>query len=894
MNSPAGTSPNAHTSHGNASDESKSLVRIGAVFDADSAEGGAIAEICMRMAISDFYALHSTYHTRLVLHTRSSKDLVGTVAQVEDLLKNVGVHTILGPQISEAAPLVIELGAKAHVPVISFFPSSPNLSPMENHYFIRAAQDDSVQAKAIATTLRRFGWDEVVFVYEDSDYGNLFISHLVTALLKNDIRLAYKSAIPTSAEDFQISRELYMLMTRKTRVFIVHMTSNSLGSRLFALAGKAGMMSQGYVWFITTALSNSLNAMDSTEGTVLGIRSHVPYSKDLENFKSRWKRNLNLMKPNSSATKLNIFGLWAYDTIWALARAVERIGVTNSNFLKLNASESTVKDLAGSSRIGPGLLNKILNIKFKGLSGEFHVVNGQLKTSALEIFKLTEKGKRVVEYFWTPGKRSISRRLYSRTMLKNNVVTTQLRIGIPVKTGFRQFVDMETIRHTNKTTYSGFSIEVFLAAYEKLESKNSISFEFIPFKNESSGGMNGNYDDLLSQIKEQRYDAVVGDTTIFSNRTLDVDFTMPYSESGMTMLVPVHGQKLWKMWTFLQPWSWDLWLTVFASFIFMGIVIRIMERRTENTTFAGPRNRQLGMTLWFPFSALAIPQRDMVVKDWSRFVLVIWIGLAVILMQIYTASLSSMLTVDRFQPMFMSVDELLAKGYKVGYQKDSYVKDFLMDQLGFDESQLEEYCTTEDYYKALTKGPNENGGVAAIFDEIPFIRVFLATKYGSKFMMAGTIYRTDGFGFAFPKGSSIVSNFSRAILKVIENGEITTIEKLYFRHGIANQGVASQIPPDNPRILHASSLAGLFIIVGIVTLLALVISEGYFWRKTVGLAQQFISKRSSDVSSNHDQPRNETELMAVQSTAQVNAAPELEVSIPREEDDAEINQVHSS
>ncbi|KAL5840239.1 hypothetical protein ACOSQ4_012847 [Xanthoceras sorbifolium] len=203
-------------------------------------------------------------------------------------------------------------------------------------------------------------------------------------------------------------------------------------------------------------------------------------------------------------------------------------------------------------------------------------------------------------------------------MLKNNVVTTQLRIGIPVKTGFRQFVDMETIRHTNKTTYSGFSIEVFLAAYEKLESKNSISFEFIPFKNESSGGMNGNYDDLLSQIKEQRYDAVVGDTTIFSNRTLDVDFTMPYSESGMTMLVPVHGQKLWKMWTFLQPWSWDLWLTVFASFIFMGIVIRIMERRTENTTFAGPRNRQLGMTLWFPFSALAIPQRDMVVKDWSR------------------------------------------------------------------------------------------------------------------------------------------------------------------------------------------------------------------------------------------------------------------------------------
>ncbi|KAK1550053.1 hypothetical protein Q3G72_012907 [Acer saccharum] len=745
--------------------QSKSIVHIGAILDENSPEG-AIAETCMSMAISDFYALYPHHWTRLVLHPTTANDLGSTAAAVVDLVKNVKVHAILGPQIPDAAPLVVEMGAKAHVPVISFFPTSHSLSPSKNPYFIRAAQDDSFQVEAIAATLQRFGWHEAVFVYQDTDFGNGMISSLVNALHEHDIRVAHMSAIPSAAGDFHISRELNMLMTRKNRVFVVHMTS-SLGSRFFALADKAGMMSEGYAWLITASLSNSLKAMDSEivdsmEG-VLGIRSHVPESKHLKSFNIRWKRNLHLMNPNSSVTEHSIFGLWAYDTIWALAMAVERIGVTD--FASL-----------GSSRIGPRLVKEILSVKFKGLSGEFHLVNGQLKSSALEIFNVIGKGERVVGY-WTPDKK-ISRKLYSSasnndlkkiiwtgdsTEVPEGSAISKLRIGIPVKVGFKEFVDHKKKNvYTNETACSGFSIDVFRAVLEVLDFKN-ISYEFFPFENEK-GEMNGTYNDLLSQVEQKIYDVVVGDITIVANRTYHVDFTLPYSESGVTMLVPVtHGKHI-DMWIFLQPWRWDLWVAVIASFVFMGIVIRIMEHPTVNTAFAGSRNRQLGMTLWFPFSALAIPQRELVVKDWSRFVLVIWIGFAVILMQIYTASLSSVLTVDQLQPTFDSVNKLRTKGYKVGYQNGSFVKGFLMEQLNFTESQLIPYETIKEYHDALTKG-HKNGGVAAIFDEIRYIRVFLA-EYVSHYMMAGPIYRTDGFGFVnneitkthklFQKGSCIL------------------------------------------------------------------------------------------------------------------------------------------
>lgn len=129
----------------------------------------------------------------------------------------------------------------------------------------------------------------------------------------------------------------------------------------------------------------------------------------------------------------------------------------------------------------------------------------------------------------------------------------------------------------------------------------------------------------------------------------------------------------------------------------------------------------------------------------SRFVLVVWLFLAFVLMQSYTASLSSILLSDQLQPKYFSVNELISKGYYVGYQEGSFTKSMLIEQLKFNESKLKSYANAEEYRKALSKG-SQNGGVAAIFDEIPYLKIFL-TKYGSDYVTAGPIYRTDGFGF---------------------------------------------------------------------------------------------------------------------------------------------------
>jgi ionotropic glutamate receptor len=132
---------------------------------------------------------------------------------------------------------------------------------------------------------------------------------------------------------------------------------------------------------------------------------------------------------------------------------------------------------------------------------------------------------------------------------------------------------------------------------------------------------------------------------------------------------------------------------------------------------------------------------EKVVNNWSRFVMIIWFFVVLILTQSYTASLSSMLTVQRLQPTFVDVKEIKKRGYFVGYQKYSFVKELLTKQLNFHESKLKAYITPEEYDEALSTEK-----VAAIFDEIPYIKLFLA-KHCSKYTMVGPTYKTDGFGF---------------------------------------------------------------------------------------------------------------------------------------------------
>ncbi|KAK3032401.1 hypothetical protein RJ639_036418 [Escallonia herrerae] len=154
------------------------------------------------------------------------------------------------------------------------------------------------------------------------------------------------------------------------------------------------------------------------------------------------------------------------------------------------------------------------------------------------------------------------------------------------------------------------------------------------------------------------FDAAVGDITIRANRSIYADFTLPYTESGVLMVVPVKDNKEKNVWVFLRPLTWELWVTSFCSFVFIGFVVWFLEHRI-NEDFRGPPSHEVGLIFWFSFSTMVFAQKERVVSNLARFVLIIWFFLVLILTQSYTASLASMLTVQKLQPVITDVNELL-------------------------------------------------------------------------------------------------------------------------------------------------------------------------------------------------------------------------------------------
>ncbi|KAL6846532.1 hypothetical protein ACP4OV_023980 [Aristida adscensionis] len=827
-------------------------LHVGVILDLGSLVG-KIARTSILLAMEDFYAAHKNYTTKLVLHIRDSKsDDVQAASEAIDLLENYRVEAIIGPQKSSQAVFISDLGNKSHVPIISFTATSPSLYSSSLPYFVRATLNDYVQATGIASLIKTYKWREVVPIYEETDYGRGIIPHLVDALQVIDARVPYKSVIPLPATSEQITQELYRLMTMETRVFVVHM-SPTLASLLFIKAKEVGMMNKGYVWIITDGVTNLIESLSPSVveamNGALGVESYVPKSKELDNFTIRWNMRFQIDNPTDPPSKLSTLGLWGYDTIWALAQATEKVGLSNARFQKPLATKTLTRleDLETSSN-GPELLNAILQNRFKGLSGNFDLQYRQLEVSIFRIINIIGQGGREIG-FWT-AQYGISRHLNQTRLASANsdsvpdlnpviwpgdsievprgfqIPVSGKKIQVGVRTsGYPEFAKVEKDHITGAIKASGLSIDLFEEAVKRLP--YPLPYEYVVFSS-TDDMTSGSYDDFVYQVYMkirrsplEKFDIAIGDITIRYNRTFYVDFTVPYTESGIAMVVPVKESVNKNTWIFLKPLTSGMWFATIAIFIYTGVVLLSLEFLGNNKNVRGSIPRQLGIMIFFAIGDKGIAERFL-----SRIVLIVWVCFLLVVTSSYTASLSSILTVEQLQPTVADVYELLRKGECVGYHRGSYIKGVL-EELGFDRSKIKPYNTPDDFHNALSRGSNY-GGIAALVHEVPYIKLFLA-KHCKEYTMVGPIYKSAGFGYAFVKRNPLIGDFSRAILNITGGDAMIRIEKEWTAEQNNCQNVGTVTGSGS---LTLANFRGLFILTGVAStsslLIALII---YFYKK---------------------------------------------------------------
>ncbi|XP_016649717.1 PREDICTED: glutamate receptor 1.3-like [Prunus mume] len=759
-------------------------VHVGVILDMGSREGKIILS-CISTALSDFYHLDNNYSTRVILHTRDSKGkALHALSAALNLLDKIKVEAIIGAQTKMEANLLAELGEEAKVPVLSLseLRTSPFGAPGEYPFFVEITQDETSQVTAISGLIEMFKWRDVILLYENTDYGRDIIPFFINSFEEANVTIVYKSCIAASSADEQIIEELRNLTKLKTMVFVVHV-SHFLVPRLFLNAKKLGLLSEGYAWIMTSTSMNFLHSsmdpsvIESTQG-VLGLKSYTPASTRLHNLTSRLRRTFYMQDPNIEVSAVTPDGIWAYDATWALAEAVERTWTsTGLNLVNLNNITS--------SKHGLLLLQEILQTRFKGLSGEeIQYPNGKLVSSAFEIVNVIGKGDRRVGFWpceekhtrdsyplnnrrnllstndletiiWPGGSSTIPR---GSKMQLSNSSEIKLKVGVPVKKGFNELVHMNHGIQTNGTYFTGFCIDVFEDAIRALPYE--VNYELVPFE-----VSNVTYNDLVYQVFLQKFDAVAGDTTITSERSQYVDFTIPYTDLGVGMLVPNENED---MWIFLKPLSADLWITSAGFFILTGFVVWVIERPV-NREFQGTPSQQIGTILWFAFSTLVFAHREKLLNNLTKFVVIIWVFAVLILTSSYTATLTSIMTVNQIR--------LNSRGNYIGYQSRS-VTQGVVKNLNF--KGLKPCNSVEEYADALSRG-SKHGGVSAIVDEVPYMKIFLAHyPTGYSMIKPESSTSTNGFGFVFPKGSKLVHDMSMQIQRMREEGKLIEMEKVWF------------------------------------------------------------------------------------------------------------------
>ncbi|KAL1065678.1 hypothetical protein V6Z11_D12G013600 [Gossypium hirsutum] len=708
---------------------------------------------------------------------------------------------IIGPQSSEMAHVLSNLANELQVPLLSFTALDPSLSPLQYPFFVQTAPNDEFQMTAIAEMVSYFSWSEVIAIFSDDDQSRNGIITLGDKLADRRCRISYKAALPPepSAKRGDVLRELNKIQMMESRIIVLHSFSRT-GLLVFEVAKSLGMMGKGYVWIASTSLSTVLDSFyplkpeiaNSIQGA-LTLRPHTPDSKRKRDFMSRWNQLSN------GSIGFNPYGLYAYDTVWMIARAVRLLldqggKISFSNDTRLGGISGSTLNLSALNAFDGGkqLLSKILETNMTGLTGhvQFNQDRSRINPS-YDIINAVGNGQRLVGY-WSNH--------------------TGLSI-VPPETLYSEKPNRSSSnQHLDKVVWPGGETarpRGWVFPNNGRELRIGIP-RFIPF---GDGHKNPSYYELVNKIKSGVFDGVVGDIAIVTNRTRIVDFTLPYIESGLVVVAPVKKISS-SAWSFARPFTPLMWAVTAAFFLIVGSVVWILEHR-RNDEFRGPPKQQFVTILWFSFSTMFFSHRENTVSSLGRLVLIIWLFVVLIINSSYTASLTSFLTVQQLSSPIKGIDTLIGSNERIGFQVGSFTEGYLMEELNIPKSRLVPLGSPEEYALAL-----ERRNVAAVIDERPYVDLFLSEH--CEFSVRGQEFTKSGWGFAFPRDSPLAIDMSTAILSLSENGEL---QKIHDRW-LSKSACSSENSEDDIEQLDLKSFWGLFVICGIACMLALLV---YFW-----------------------------------------------------------------
>jgi ABC-type amino acid transport substrate-binding protein len=275
---------------------------------------------------------------------------------------------------------------------------------------------------------------------------------------------------------------------------------------------------------------------------------------------------------------------------------------------------------------------------------------------------------------------------------------------------------------------------------------------------------------LLPAVQRGDADVAIAAVTMTSDRERIVDFSLPYFDSGLQIMVRTQNDSTFVAAFLSIPWLAIIELvSVAIAIVFVLANLVWLIERKHDPHFQKPYFRALGEGLWVTMLIIATGEhgeRD-AANVWKRMLVpAMWL-IGVVLIAQLTATVTSSQTVARLQSSIHGPDDL--PGKTIGTVPATPAADYLAKR-GLPFVNVN---TADDGIRMLM-----HGDVQAIVYDAPTLQYWAAKRGNGVLSVVGPIFRPEKYGIAIGNGSALRKSINEALLAMYEDG---TYEEIYAK-----------------------------------------------------------------------------------------------------------------
>ncbi|XP_016114964.1 glutamate receptor ionotropic, NMDA 2B-like [Sinocyclocheilus grahami] len=390
-----------------------------------------------------------------------------------------------------------------------------------------------------------------------------------------------------------------------------------------------------------------------------------------------------------------------------------------------------------------------------------------------------------------------------------------------------------------KRCCKGFCIDIL----KKIAKSVKFTYDLYLVTNGKHGKkINGTWNGMVGEVVLKNAHMAVGSLTINEERSEVIDFSVPFIETGISVMVSRSNGTVSPS-AFLEPFSADVWIMMFVMLLLVcAIAVFIFEyfspvgynRRLIDGREAGGPSFTVGKAIWLLWGLVfnnSVPVQNPRGTT-SKIMVSVWAFFAVIFLASYTANLAAFMIQEEY------VDQVSGLSDKKFQRPNDFSPPFRFGTVpnGSTERNIRNnYREMHSYMvKFHQRNVNEalyslkSGKLDAFIYDAAVLNYMAGRDEGCKLVTIGSgkVFASTGYGIAIQKESGWKRQVDLAILQLFGDGDMEEFEALWLTgicHHEKNEVMSSQLDVDN--------MAGVFYMLGAAMALSLItfIAEHVFY-----------------------------------------------------------------